>query len=156
MPKLTLGQAQSAASAVQIIGNEQSVLIFNIDTYIEPPYLSNIINYNSDGDVICFSAPGNHWSFVKTDENNNVIEVKEKERISDNCSVGAYYFKKFGDFLAAYAKGEKAKNELYIAPLYNTLIENHLKVSCSKITDSAKVHVLGTPEELELFKKFKE
>lgn len=31
-----------------------------------------------DGSIPCFKAEGNHWSFVKTDNLGNVIEVQEK------------------------------------------------------------------------------
>ncbi len=42
------------------------------------------------------------------------------------------------------------KNEKYIAPLYNFMIKKGLKVTIS-IVDAKKVHVLGTPEELNVF-----
>ena len=42
------------------------------------------------------------------------------------------------------------KNEKYIAPLYNYMIEKGMKVTIS-IVDPKKVHVLGTPEELKTF-----
>ena len=42
--------------------------------------------------------------------------------------------------------------EKYIAPLYNYLIENGGEVYISNINPD-KVHVLGTPEELEIFLK---
>jgi len=46
------------------------------------------------------------------------------------------------------------KNEKYIAPLYNYMIEKGMDVTIS-IVDSDKVHVLGTPEELQIFLKEK-
>jgi hypothetical protein len=42
------------------------------------------------------------------------------------------------------------KNEKYIAPLYNFMIEKGMEVTISMV-DANKVHVLGTPEELEAF-----
>ena len=44
------------------------------------------------------------------------------------------------------------KNEKYIAPLYNYMIEKDLQVTIS-IVPAEKVHVLGTPEELMEFLK---
>ena len=44
------------------------------------------------------------------------------------------------------------KNEKYIAPLYNFMIEKGMTVTIS-IVDAGKVHVLGTPEELQVFLK---
>ena len=46
------------------------------------------------------------------------------------------------------------KNEKYIAPLYNYMIEKGMDVTIS-IVDADKVHVLGTPEELQIFLKEK-
>ena len=42
------------------------------------------------------------------------------------------------------------KNEKYIAPLYNFMIKKGMSVTIS-IIDKKKVHVLGTPEELQDF-----
>ena len=42
--------------------------------------------------------------------------------------------------------------EKYIAPLYNYMIEKGLPVTIS-LVDAGKVHVLGTPEELQEFLK---
>ena len=47
------------------------------------------------------------------------------------------------------------KNEKYIAPLYNYMIEKGMKVKISNLPFE-KVHVLGTPEEVEKFKKIGE
>ena len=86
------------------------------------------------------------------------IEVKEKERISNNCSIGAYYFKTTDLFESLYNEFYIERNsileggERYIAPLYNYLIkEKKGQVYISKIP-SKYVHVLGTPEEVELFR----
>jgi ribose 5-phosphate isomerase B len=46
------------------------------------------------------------------------------------------------------ANNETTKNEFYICPLYNRLIAAKGKVSFSEIE---KLHVLGTPEDLEFF-----
>mgnify|MGYP005827396911 FL=1 len=44
------------------------------------------------------------------------------------------------------------KGEKYIAPLYNYLIEKGKEVRIS-LVEKDRVHVLGTPEELEYFKE---
>ena len=44
------------------------------------------------------------------------------------------------------------KGEKYIAPLYNYLIQKGKEVRISVI-DVEKIHVLGTPEELDYFKE---
>jgi len=102
----------------------------------------------------CFHAEGDHWSFAKIDEKGNVVEVREKVRISDNCTLGAYYFSSarlYKDLYEEFYDDSKIeKNEKYIAPLYNYMIEKGMSVTIS-IVDAKKVHVLGTPEELQIF-----
>ena len=56
-----------------------------------------------------------------------VVQVKEKERISNNCSVGTYYFndaEKFSKLAKEYINDEKYKSlkEYYIAPFYDYAI----------------------------------
>ena len=85
------------------------------------------------------------------------MEVREKERISDYCTLGAYYFRTCGLYEKLYKEyyGEGAnleKGEKYIAPLYNYLIQCGKEVRISVI-DVDKIHVLGTPEELDYFKE---
>lgn len=152
--KLTDGQATTAMLALKSCNDESPILIYNIDTYIEPYELK----YNclkGDGHIPCFHAGGTHWSFVKLDKNNQVIEVREKEKISDNCSLGAYYFSSASLYKKLYkeyysSNHNNAYTEKYIAPLYNYMIMNGYSVTMN-IIDSEKVHVLGTPEELADF-----
>ena len=44
------------------------------------------------------------------------------------------------------------KGEKYVAPLYNYMISRGMQVRIS-LVDPERVHVLGTPEELEVFSK---
>ena len=82
------------------------------------------------------------------------ILFKEKERISNNCSLGAYYFSSAKLFKELYYQFYKTNNlenkEKYIAPLYNIMISKGMSVTIS-IINKEKVHVLGTPKELNLF-----
>lgn len=151
---LTDGQASTCMLAIPYCELEKPIMIYNIDTYVEPNEM-RFDDISGDGHIPCFNAPGDHWSFVRTDENNNVIEVREKVRISNNCTLGAYYFssanlykKLYEEYYSDETKVEK--NEKYIAPIYNYMIKKGMKVTIS-IIDNRKVHVLGTPEELKIF-----
>ena len=148
---LTDGQATTAKLGVERCNDDESILIYNIDTYIEP-YNLLLADLNGDGSIPCFHAEGTHWSFVK-EKNGKVIDVVEKVRISDNCSIGAYYFKSAKLFKDIYAEMYESKNlnkEKYIAPMFKMMLEKGFKVTYS-IVDKSKVHVLGTPEELKNF-----
>lgn len=153
---LTDGQATTAMLGAKEWNKEDSLMIYNIDTYVEAGEM-NASQIAGDGFIPCFHADGDHWSFAKLDEAGKVVEVREKVRISDNCTLGAYYFKTCGLYEQLYneyyTSDEKLeKGEKYVAPLYNYLIGKGGDVRIS-IVDYDKVHVLGTPEELDYFKE---
>ena len=152
---LTDGQATTCMLAIPYCNPDESIMVYNIDTYVEP-YEMKYKDILGEGHIPCFHADGDHWSFARLDAEGNVIEVREKVRISDNCTLGAYYFssaKLYKELYDEYYSDEShlEKNERYIAPLYNFMIEKGKKVTIS-IVNNEKVHVLGTPEELEVFK----
>lgn len=148
---LTDGQATTAMLAIEEIRDDAPILIFNIDTYIEPGEIT-VESLSGDGSIPCFRAPGDHWSFVK-EENGKVIDVVEKVRVSDNCSLGVYFFKNAALYTEAYHHlytGRIQTKEKYIAPMYRYLLDQGFEVTYS-IVPAERVHVLGTPEELALF-----
>ena len=154
--EMTDGQATTAMLAKPLWDSEQPLLIYNIDTYVEAGEMTPE-QMKGDGFVPCFQGEGDHWSFVRLGENAWAQEVREKVRISEYCTLGAYYFRTgalYERLYREYYKDASAmeKGEKYIAPLYNLLIEQG---GCVGISDVApeKVHVLGTPEELEQFRE---
>ncbi len=153
---MTDGQATTCMRAISCCNPDESVMVYNIDTYVEP-YEMKYADISGDGYIPCFQAEGTHFSFARLDENGKVAEVREKVRISDNCTLGAYYFSSarlYKQIYEEYYTGDRKmdRSEKYIAPLYNFMIQKGLSVTIS-IVESNKVHVLGTPEELKEFIK---
>lgn len=150
---LTDGQATTAMMAEKYWNPQHALLIYNIDTYVEPGEM-NSAELKGDGFIPCFQAEGNHWSFVRLDACGKVVEIKEKERISDYCTLGAYYFKTcllYKDLYDGYYGAVQGRSgEKYVAPLYDYLLSMNGEVYISNISPE-KVHVLGTPEELQTF-----
>ncbi len=151
---LTDGQATTAMLAEKYWNPENGLLIYNIDTYVESGVM-NAEELKGQGFIPCFHADGTHWSFVRLDEQGKAVEIKEKERISDNCTLGAYYFESCGMYAELYREyysvpEHLVKGEKYVAPLYGYLIEKGGEVYISDVPFS-KVHVLGTPDELNAF-----
>ena len=108
----------------------------------------------ADGGIPTFKSTHPKWSFVRIDEKNNVVEVQEKNPISNMATVGFYYFKKGKDFVKNAEEMIKAddrvNNEFYLCPVYNYLIKNGGVVKTSKIKE---MWGLGTPEDLDSFLK---
>lgn len=151
---LTDGQATTAMIASKYWNAEHALLIYNIDTYVEAGEM-NSQELKGDGFIPCFQAEGDHWSFVRLDENGKVVEIKEKKRISNHCSLGAYYFKTcqlYKDLYNEYYNKtqELVNGEKYVAPLYDYLLTKNGEIYIADINPD-KVHVLGTPEELQDF-----
>lgn len=152
LDKLTDGQATTAMLAEKYWDEKNPLLIYNIDTYVESGEM-NSKELKGDGFIPCFKACGEHWSFVRLNDKGVVVEIKEKQRISDNCTLGAYYFKTcslYKNLYNEYYGKSQNQNEKYVAPLYDYLLSKGGKIYISDI-DPQKVHVLGTPEELEVF-----
>ena len=154
---LTDGQATTALLANRYWDPSHALLVYNIDTYVEAGEM-NWQELKGDGFIPCFQAPGDHWSFVRLDDAGRVVEIKEKQRISPYCTLGAYYFrtcKLYEDLYHEYydvPRDDLVNGEKYIAPLYDYLLSKGGDIYISDIAPE-RVHVLGTPEELEAFLK---
>lgn len=151
---LTDGQATTAMKAKKFWEEDKELLIYNIDTYVEAGEMVSD-DLKGDGFIPCFVADGDHWSFVKLDASGKAVEIREKVRISEYCTLGAYYFKScqlYEQLYNEYYGSDKniECGEKYVAPLYNYLIEKGGDIYISVIPLD-KVHVLGTPEELNVF-----
>lgn len=145
LDRLTRGQAETAILAEPAFTEDEDILIFNTDTYVDPSYLRPA-DIRGEGWIPTFSAPGDKWSFVEADEEGRAIRTTEKVRISDDCSVGLYYFSSFFMFRDIVAAAEFEK-ELYVAPLYNQWIQNGHETFLHRLPEPA-VTVLGTPDDL--------
>ena len=140
---LTDGQATTASLAEKYWNLENALLIYNIDTYVEPGEM-NSDELKGDGFIPCFQAEGDHWSFVRLDKHGEVVEVKEKERISKYCTLGAYYFKTcqlYKDLYHEYydTRQELVNGEKYVAPLYNYLLSQNGKIYISNPRGIAEI-----------------
>ncbi len=153
LDELTDGQATTAMLAKKEWDPGHELLIYNIDTFVDAGL--KIEDVHGDGFIPCFYGEGDHWSFVRLNKDGKAVEVREKIRISDNCTLGAYYFSSCRLYESLYNDYYKSqenleKGEKYVAPLYNYMIEKGMDVYIS-LVEKDKIHVLGTPEELNAF-----
>jgi len=154
LSELTDGQATTVLLALEhVVAPGQRLLIYNIDTHLVPGS-ARPEHVRGAGWVPCFQAPGDHWSFVKMDEDGLASAVVEKVRISSNCSVGLYDMASVDVFRQAYRNlyelGDPDLKERYVAPLYQQLIDDGEDVYGSVIPFDAVIP-LGTPAELHAF-----
>lgn len=146
LDRVTRGQAETAILAEPAFEKDEDILIFNTDTFVDPTYLKPS-DIRGEGWIPTFNAPGDKWSFVDADLDGKAIRTTEKVRISDDCSVGLYYFSSFFAFQQIVTEASYEK-ELYVAPLYNQWIERGHETYLHRLPENA-VTVLGTPDDLK-------
>ncbi|WP_253188913.1 glycosyltransferase family protein [Roseomonas mucosa] len=127
--------------------------IFNIDT-IRPGVRKAAFDGKA-GWLECFVGEGDHWSFVRPADPSNppegiAAEVVEKRRISTLCCSGIYHFGSAALFRGAYANELDAPStsELYVAPLYQHLVEAGREVRYRTVSVD-HIFFSGTPTEYE-------
>lgn len=154
---LTEGPACTARLAEKYVEPEESVIITDSDHYFENEAFCDLIQNETvdvDGAIPVFESEEEGLSYSVVNEEKQITEIKEKDRISKFANIGSYYFDQFGDFIRALdnMKSEKRKvnNEYYVAPAYNELIAEGGTVVAR---ECSKVWSLGTPEDLERFQQ---
>ena len=158
---LTEGTACSVLHARELIDNDIPLMIANSDQIIDidiNDYINDCKNRNLDGSILCFTdkEKSPKWSFVKMN-NELIVEVKEKEVISDIATVGIYLFSKGSLFVDSaidmIARNDRVNNEFYTAPAYNYAIKNGAKIGCF-LMNFDDMHGIGTPDDLQRYIKF--
>lgn len=151
----TRGQAETVIKGVEGAGikEDESILIFNIDTFRPGFTLPKGIK-EWDGYLEVFEGNGANWSYAKTEsaDSTRVVETAEKREISTHCSTGIYFFKNAKEFVDAYNENLvnpiKGVPELYVAPLYNFLIRDGKNIHIN-IIPRETVIFCGVPQEYE-------
>jgi dTDP-glucose pyrophosphorylase len=154
--RLTDGQASTVLAADRYMNGDDPILIYNVDTYVEPSYL-RLSDMRGEGWIPCFRGKGDAWSFVACNEKGVATEVREKKRISPLATIGLYGFASFDLFRTTYedyyqSKQNEEMGEKYIAPMYNHLIAAGLDVFAHEVPVEA-VHPLGTPADVLTFEQ---
>jgi dTDP-glucose pyrophosphorylase len=148
----TKGQADTVNQALaRIEAPNEPLIIYNIDTYVEPEVIlpSDI---KGDGWIPVFEAQGDRWSFCVVSPQGRVLEVAEKKRISNLATVGLYYFSSGLTFAKCYSNYTFSKYpEQFVAPLYDSLLNDGSSQVFATTLPASAVHVLGTPEDVRQF-----
>ena len=154
LDKLTDGSVCSCLFAEEYINNDAPLIIHTLDIEFRPVFDPHVMEtLDADGLILTFKSNSTNYSYAQLDRNGNVTKTAEKKAISPNACVGIYGFKKGSDF-CKYAKEMirrdlRTKNEFYISPLYNVLIEDGKKIVTK---DVEKMHIFGTPDEYHFYK----
>lgn len=152
---ITEGAACTALLAKEYINNNLPLFLANSDQFVEwdsNEFMYKMQETNCDGGIVTFESTHPKWSFVKINELGLVTEVAEKNPISNNATVGYYWWKKGSDFVK-YAeqmikKDLRINGEFYVCPVFNQSIEDNKQI---RVFNIKKMWGLGTPEDLNYF-----
>jgi HAD superfamily hydrolase (TIGR01509 family) len=163
---LTQGAACTCLLAREHICNERPLLIINSDQYIDWndagdssafwQQMAREAAQGYDANILCFKRPmelgDTKWSYAATDTDGFVNAVREKEVISDNATVGAYYWQRGADFVSSaeemIARDVRVHGEFYVAPAYNIALERGQRV---RLSFCRRLWGLGVPADLTDF-----
>jgi len=155
-----INETEGAATTVLIglnqlndkIRENESILILDGDSFYTVNIIelfgkcsNNAISYFNDSDQLA------QYSYIRINEKNHVMEIKEKEKISDNANSGGYYFmntNQFKDYVKEIMKNKiMYKNEYYISTVIGTMIKSNKNIIFEGISINKENHIsLGTPE----------
>jgi dTDP-glucose pyrophosphorylase len=153
--QLTEGAACTVLLASNYINNNKPLIISNSDQFIEwdpSEIMYSFYGKKVDGGILTFKATHPKWSYAKADNSGIVTEVAEKKVISDNATVGIYFWKR-GDYFVKYAnemikKNIRVNNEFYVCPVFNEAIKDKKNIILKEVKS---MWGLGTPEDLKFF-----
>ena len=156
---ITEGPACSALLFKDIINTEDELIIANCDQIMEwnpDLFLLNVRQY--DGAVVTYHETTDKNSYARIDKNGNVIEIREKQVVSNISLNGIHYWRQGKFFVdsasAMIAADDRAPNgEFYVGPSYNYMIKSGLQVGIYHVPNQMH-HPVGVPEDLERFLKY--
>lgn len=157
--KTTEGPACSVLLFKEHIDNEEELIVANCDQIME--WSSELFFHNVrlyDGAVVTYYSDTDKNSYARLDKTGLVIEMREKEVISNISLNGIHYWKKGCYFVESaadmIAADDRAPNgEFYIAPTYNYMIKRGLKIGIHHIPNEQH-HPVGVPLDLERFLRY--
>lgn len=156
---VTQGAACTVLLAKEIINSSEPMMIANSDQYVDTNidnYLAALNDDNLDGLIMTMTANDPKWSFVRFDSEGEIIEVIEKEVVSNEATVGIYNYAHGCDFVssaeAMIADDVRVNGEFYVAPAYNWMIRAGKKIGCYNIgSEACGMYGLGIPADLNFF-----
>ena len=153
---ITEGPANSSLLFRDQINTNEELVIANCDQIMEwnsENFLHNVRLY--DGAVVTYHTNTDKNSYARLDKNGLVVEIREKEVISNVSLNGIHYWKKGTHFVNSADKmielQDRAPNgEFYIGPTYNHMIRQGLKVGIYHIPNEQH-HPVGVPDDLKKY-----
>ena len=112
-----------------------------VNLYKQSPNKNLIYHFHDEN-------PDPIFSYIKINSNDQIVDIKEKEKISHNANTGAYGFES-GNMLKKYCeKILDLNSELYISYVYKEMLNDGVKIY-SQLLKS--FNCVGTPLQLQIY-----
>ncbi len=147
--KQTDGAAETLLYGLDSICNNNPCLVLDGDMYYTIDIVDIIRNNINNNQVVYFKTTSTtpEYSYILLDDN-KIIDIKEKELISQNANTGAYYF---SDIHILKEKTKyiinnniKSQNEYYISCIVKEYLNNSIDFYGTEINSNNIIN-LGTP-----------
>jgi HAD superfamily hydrolase (TIGR01509 family) len=139
---------------IKLISQNKKCVLLDCDTFYTKDFLSLYRELDTNA---CFYTEDTQdkpiFSYIKTDSNENIIEIIEKVKISNKANTGIYCFSNIEE-LQKYAKyvidnniGIGMKNECYTSCIISEMIKDNKPFKAIQLS-ADRIFNLGTPEQL--------
>jgi NDP-sugar pyrophosphorylase family protein len=149
--KLVQGQMTSALVAAPLLRKTEPFAIMPCDSAIHPSFFDYTHKLDGDffGCISFYNFPGDRWSFILTDSNGLVIQIREKFRISNLCSTGYYHFNNMSSYVSLandiISDNATEVNEYYVTLVYQKALALGYKIASHS---AASAYEYGTCDSL--------
>ena len=151
----TQGALCSVLLAVEHINHAEPLVISNADQIFDEgisDYLEKFLVSHLDAACLTFESVHPRWSYVRVDQENQVIETAEKRPISKHAIAGLYLYKKGSDFIEygmdSIKHGSSVDGKYFISPVFNAYILENKKVGFYDVSKD-KYHTFYSPKKIE-------
>lgn len=155
LDRQTEGAGETIHISLKYIENEDDTPVLCLDG--DNFYTNNIVHeWNGQNKVFSIYEPSNTnmYSFIKLSNDNHIIDIVEKEKISDYACTGAYGFSSFKTLLKYTEKiitnKIKQKNEYYTSTIIKQMLNDNIRFDIG-IIDKSNWHCIGTPIQLRQY-----
>lgn len=158
-PESTCGSACTALLAACKLPQDSGLLIVSANELVDID-LSQVVkdfqSRNLDGGTLTFRSIHPRYSYVLLNPEGLVIEAAQQKPISQNATVGVFWFKNTGEFVEAVKstirKNAVIANKFYVAPAFNELILLQKNVGVFEL-ETNQYRPLKTEQQLQHFER---
>jgi bifunctional N-acetylglucosamine-1-phosphate-uridyltransferase/glucosamine-1-phosphate-acetyltransferase GlmU-like protein len=144
----TAGAACTALLAIGRIEADEELVIVNATDQLHIDFEGIVRHFResgADGGVVTFDSLHPRYSYVRLDDNEQVIEVAEKRPISREANTGFYWLRNAGGFFAGLQemiiKDAHVNGRFFVAPALNELILRQKVIKIVRVPKDAYIPV---------------